>query len=438
MTADTKLDLYTDPADLMHRATELWDGRIAFGYVPNQQWGYLFPSGPFFWLGRNLHIQTWIVQRAWLSGLLIVALLGLLRLAAELGIGTSSTRLFAAASYALSPTMLSHLGHLSAGAPIALAALPWVAVPLVSLSHRGRGPTAAVASALAFAASGAVNATVSLLILPCAALYLLTRRRSAARGSIMRWWTAAIVVASIGPIVGLALLRRHGLDFTKITESAADVSATLSATDVVRGSSDWLSYFSLGKPWSPSGQLFVHSVPVILAVGLVTAMGIAGLASSDLPERRWLSLTFGLGFAGQAIAYRGVWSGPFAADVQELLDGPLVALRNLSKLAGLVALPLALGLGHALTSFHRPRMRGAVLCTSIAARWQRRCPSPLGESSRRVLSPRYRVTGENLPASKRKILIRARCSPHRLRLANTPWGRTLDEPLQSIGRTRHS
>ena len=434
ITADTKLDLYTDPADFLRRATRLWDGRTAFGYVPNQQWGYLFPSGPFFWLGRNLGLQTWVVQRAWLSAILIMALLGALRLATELGIGTASTRIVAATSYALSPTMLSHIGHLSAGAPLGLAALPWVVIPLVSLSRRGKPSTAAVASAVAFAAGGAVNATVALLVLPLPALYLLTRRRSRARGSILRWWSAAIAVASIGPIVGLALLRQFGLDFTKITESASQTAATLNATDVVRGSSDWLSYFSLGKPWSPAGQLFVHSVPVLLAVGLVTALGIAGLASSDLPERRWLSLTFGLGFVGQAIAYRGVWAGPFAADVQQLLDGPLVVLRNLSKLGGLVALPLALGLGHVLASFHRPRVRQTVLWSVTAAMMAATLPVATGR-----LLPSGSFTG--LPSYWREFASFQAQDPNSRALL-TPsasfgeytWGRTLDEPLQSIGR----
>lgn len=434
VASDTKLDLYTDPVDMMHRAARLWDGRTAFGYLPNQQWGYLFPIGPFFSVGRILGVETWLVQRAWLSGLLIVALLGMRRLAQELSIGTPTTRLVAATTYALSPAMLVHLGQTSAGIPLAMAALPWVTIPLIVVQRKGAPATAACISALAFAAGGSVNATIALMMLPFPALWLLLRARGPRRRSVIRWWIAAIAAASIGPLVGLLQLKRYGFNFTKLTESADDTAATLNTTDVLRGSSDWLAYFNLGKPWSPAGQQFVHSVPVILTIGLITALGITGLARSDLPERRWLSLTFGLGVVGQAIAYRGLWAGPFADRMQRLLDGPLVALRNLSKLAPLVALPLALGLAHFLGSVARPLLRKLIPYGAAAAVVVATFPIANGNvfaSGSFSSIPGYWREAARFLAQD--AMARTLVTPS-ASFGEYTWGRTIDEPLQSIGR----
>jgi len=431
---DTKFDLYADPVDLMRRATRLWDGRLAFGYVPNQQWGYLFPIGPVFALGRAIGAPTWLVQRAWLSGLLIVAFLGCRRLARELDIGTPLSRLLAATAYALAPSMLIHLAQTSAGIPLATAALPWIAVPLVRARRSHSTALAAVASAVAFAAGGSVNATVALSVLPFPALYLLLRERGPRRRSLIRWWVAAIGASSIVFVVGVALLRRYGFDFTRITEQAADTTASVNATDVMRGTSDWLAYFALGRPWSPAGQVFVHSFVVVLATGLLTALGVSGLARAELPERRCLGLTFGIGVVGQALAFQGVWAGPFAGRVQRLLDGPLSPLRNLSKLAPLVALPIAMGLAHQLGRIRRPRSRVLVPCGAAVL---------IACGSLPVMNGRLFAQGSytDVPSYWRDAaaflaqdpLARTLLTPS-APFGEYTWGRTLDEPLQSIGR----
>ena len=79
-----------------------------------------------------------MTQRLWWSLLLLLAFHGLDRLAKAMGIGTPTSRLLAAAAYALSPRIVTELGAVSAEAwPMALT--PWVLLPLVRGSRGGLG-----------------------------------------------------------------------------------------------------------------------------------------------------------------------------------------------------------------------------------------------------------------------------------------------------------
>ena len=64
LVRDTKLDLSIDPGRFLASVTHLWNPASGFGMVPDQAYGYLFPMGPYYWLGAAFGMPEWIVQRA--------------------------------------------------------------------------------------------------------------------------------------------------------------------------------------------------------------------------------------------------------------------------------------------------------------------------------------------------------------------------------------
>ena len=92
---ETKLDLVVDPVGFLGRATHLWDGQAAFGRVQNQAAGYLLPMGPFYAAGHALGVPGWVVQRTWITLLLVLAGIGLYRLVRALGVGTPGSAAYA-------------------------------------------------------------------------------------------------------------------------------------------------------------------------------------------------------------------------------------------------------------------------------------------------------------------------------------------------------
>lgn len=347
LVADTKADLVIDPGGFLARALSLWDPDGSLGQVQNQAYGYLFPMGPFFWLADLVQVPGWVIQRAWWSLLLVVAFLGVVKLAGALGLGTPWARVVGGLAFALSPRILTLLGTSSIEVwPSALA--PWVLVPLV-LGLRSRRPAFhAALAALAVTAVGGVNAVATFAVIPLGALWLLMAPPSPQRRSMMRWWPALVLLGTLWWLGPLLLLGRYSPPFLDFIESASTTTGVATAYDALRGTTNWIPYLDGNLT---AGHQLVSEPYVIVSSVAVVALGFYGLARRDNPAGRFLLagavlglVLVTLGHAGTNLA-SGTW--------RELLDGALAPLRNTHKFDVLIRLPLVLGLVHAATGLAR-------------------------------------------------------------------------------------
>ena len=345
VAADTKLDLVVDPARFLHRAMSLWDPTGNSGQLQDQAYGYLFPMGPFFLLGKLVALPPWVLQRCWESGLLILAFLGVRRLARLLGVPGFWPPVAAGLAYALAPRMLTELFSISAEL-LPVAVLPLVLIPLVRGSIEGSPRTAALRSGAALVLAGGINASATLAILPVPALWLLTRGRGPRRGSLIRWWSLAVLLACLWWLIPLLALGKYSPPFLDWIESGAVTTSQNSLIAVARGADHWQAY--LGPEIWPAGWIYAVAPAAILATAAVASLGFAGLALRGTPHRLFLVSTLLLGFGCLTFGHVAVLGGPFAGSAQQLLDGPLVAFRNIHKFDPLVRLPLAIGLGYLL------------------------------------------------------------------------------------------
>lgn len=346
IVADTKLDLAVDPWGFLGRVLGMWDPQASAGRIQDQTYGYLFPMGPFFALGRLAGLPPWIVQRLWMALLLSVAFLGVLALARRLRIGTPGARLLGALAYALAPRMLGGLGATSVEMlPLALA--PWVLVPLVTGARGGSPRRAAALSGLAVFCVGGVNATAAAAVLPLPVLWLLTRPAGPRRRRLMAWWAAVVVLATAWWVGPLLLLGRYSPPFLDFIESARVTTGQTGLLATVRGTSQWMAYLADGSgPLWPTAWALVHDTLSIAATGVLAAAGLLGLARADLRDRTWLVLGVLAGVVLVSLGHLGTVQGLLAGPLRVALDGPLAPLRNVHKFDPVLRLPLALGVAH--------------------------------------------------------------------------------------------
>jgi arabinofuranan 3-O-arabinosyltransferase len=434
IVGDTKADLVLNPGGFLSRALTAWDPQQAFGQLQNQAYGYLWPVGPFFWLGHALGIPAWVVQRSWWALLLVAAFLGTARLAAALGIGSPATRLVAGVAYALSPRLLSVLGAISVEA-LPLAVLPWIVLPLVG--DRWSARKAAALSGVAVLCVGGVNAAATLAVLPLPALYLVLTRR----WRLLGWWAGAVVLATAWWLLPLLVLGRYAYPFLDEIENAGVTTQVTTVTNALRGTSHWLAYLVVhGAPRWPAGfQLATSALPV-LGTAVVAGLGLAGLAR--LGRHRWLLLSVLLGTVVIAVGHSATLTSPLAGDVRQVLDGALNAFRNVHKFDPLIRLPLVLGLAHVLTLRpwlpRLPRLAPAVaaavglgLVTTAAPVWGGTLAPDNGYAA---LPGYWRDAAAWLDAHASAARGRALLEPA-ANFGDYQWGSPQDEPLQALARS---
>ena len=340
IVSDTKLPLVMSPKAFMSTALHLWDPNMWSGSIQTLSFGYIFPLGAFYQLGHLLHVPVWCTERLWLALLLTTGFWGVVRLAEALHIGNRRGRVLGAIAYVIAPIVVTWAAVTAA--LLAVVLLPWVLIPLVRGSDGGSPRRAAFASGIAVALMGGVNSTVVLASLPLGALWLLTRPPGPRRRALIGWWAVALVLACFWWVAGLVVETHYGYNYLPYTETARMTTSTASLFESFRGASYWLDYFTLRGPLVPGAWSLVSSVPGIVGTTVVAGLGLAGL-TRRIPERLFLVGALTIGVVVIAAGYAGTLGGPEASAVQNLLGGPLAALRNVSKFSPDVALPLALG-----------------------------------------------------------------------------------------------
>ena len=198
--------------------------------------------------------------------------------------------------------------------------------------------------------SGLNAASAIVAIIPCG-WYILTRPGAATRGRMLAWWLPAVALITVSWSVPLLLLSRYGVSIVPYTESVQVTASTTSLVNILRGTENWVGYQSTsGVPSRAVAFGIGTGVVQATLAGALAALGLAGLARRDMPERRfllWLALG---GVVVISLGYVSSLGSPLEGPLVALINGPASPFRNLWKFDPLVRLPLALGLGHLLAA----------------------------------------------------------------------------------------
>jgi arabinofuranan 3-O-arabinosyltransferase len=441
---DTKLGVDIDAQDFLTRLWSLWNPLEWFGSLQDQYIGYAIPMAPFFLIGQLLHVPIWLTERLWLALLVAVGFTGMVKLARALGVGSEPSRLVAGAVFALWPTFTIEIGSTSAGALPGLV-VPWALLPLVAaVGGRLKPGRAAALSGVAVAAMAGVNAVSTLAVLVLPALYILTHTSSRQRVELGLKWCLAVVAGTSWWLVPLLLQARYSYNFLPYIEQSSTTTGSMAAAAVLRGTGTWTAYLNLGgTPWLSAGWTIVTSPAAILGSAAAAAAGLAGLARRDMPERRWLCLCVGLTAAIALSGYYGPLGGPWHAEIDKLLDGPLSPFRSLYKFEPIIAVALALGCAHLLERCWRHSLAlggakrigvGAATAPLVALAL---VGLALPQLSGQVLQPGsfpkvpgywYQAAAFLAAHSPRTTALVVPADPH----GQFTWGDTIDDPLEPI------
>jgi arabinofuranan 3-O-arabinosyltransferase len=346
LPADTKLYLYLNPGRLLSDAAWTWDTSQLGGWVPHQNVGYLWPTGPWFAFFEWLNVPDWIAHRLWLGSLLVVAGLGARWLAKLLDLPTTSY-FIAGIAYQLSPYVLPYISRTSA------LLLPWALLPwIIGLTLKIiREPKFKYFAIFGFVimSSGGLNATALLMIAPAPVIWLVdawsSRKISLKRAlSITGLLTLISGVMSAWWAAGLTVQGKYGASVLSYSEALQSTSATSTATEALRGLGYWLFYDrnEITALTSASTPYQNNLLVIIVGVALVIA-GLVGLLSSQKLKRP-LSLMLFIGIVLSVGAYPSDSSSPlwsyFADNPKSAIS---LALRSSSRAVPLIALTLAIG-----------------------------------------------------------------------------------------------
>ncbi|NBO55891.1 MAG: DUF3367 domain-containing protein, partial [Actinobacteria bacterium] len=444
---DTKLYLGTAPSDLLQNAATAWDSRLFAGYVPHQNIGYLWPSGPYFWLTDFLNIPFWFAQRFWIGSLFFLAGWGLWRCCHRFGISRFSS-VIAAMAYMLTPFVLSYVTRSS------VLLLPWaglghlIAVTLdlkdapndSSRLYRWRLPAIL---ALIVLSVGGINATALLMIAPGPVIVLLLMRRSkeitsrTAVGFVSRvsllclaissWWISALITQA-----------NYGSRVLSFSESVEAVSRTSTSSEVLRGMGHWLNYINAHTAIATTSTIqFMTNHWLLISGFALVALAMVGISVS---RTRTSQFAGAFVFVGLVLAVgvhpiedSALFMRPLADNTESFIA---LALRSSTRAAPLMLLGLAIGLALLIERLRllariRPLM-GLAIAGLLLFNF-----APLRSGS--LFDAEMQRT-ENLPQDFLEAATQLNALGHRGRVLAFPgsefgvydWGYTMDPPQLGI------
>ncbi|EUA16191.1 hypothetical protein I553_1166 [Mycobacterium xenopi 4042] len=276
-----------------------------------------------------------------------------------LGIGSPTSRVIAAAAFALSPRVLTTVGSISSETlPIMLA--PWVLLPtIVALrAEPGRSVRRLAGQAgLAVALMGAVNAIATVAGCLPAVVWWACHRPCRVWWRYTGWWLLALALATLWWLVALILLARISPPFLDFIESSGVTTQWSSLVEVLRGTASWTPFVAPTQPrarrWSPArwpSWAPAWSRPAAWRPGWVSRARRAG-------SGRLVTMLL-VGIVLLAAGYSGGLGSPLAHQVQAFLDAGGAPLRNVHKLESLIRIPVALGLAQLLGRIPLPAAPG--------------------------------------------------------------------------------
>ena len=370
LPADTKLYLYLNPGRLLSDAAWTWDNRQLGGWVPHQNVGYLWPTGPWFAFFDWLNIPDWIAHRLWLGSLLLLAGLGARWLAKLLELPAKSY-FIAGVAYQLSPYVLPYISRTSA-LLLPWALLPWIVGLTLKIIHEPKLKHFAIFG-LIIMSSGGLNATALLMIAPAPVIWLIdawsTRKISWKRALSLTGLLGLIsAVMSAWWAAGLSVQGKYGAPVLSYSEALQSTSATSTATEALRGLGYWLFYDRNKITALTSASTPYQNNLLIIVVGVVLVVaGCLGLLCHHKLKRP-LSLMLLIGVVLSVGAYPSDSPSPLWSYFSHHPKSAVsLALRSSSRAVPLIALALAIGLAifahRAMTFFAQrsPRLTHAVL-----------------------------------------------------------------------------
>ncbi|HJR26545.1 MAG TPA: alpha-(1-_3)-arabinofuranosyltransferase family protein, partial [Acidimicrobiales bacterium] len=358
LNADTKQYLYLDPGGLMERARTLWDTSVGGGAVTHQTIGYLWPMGPFYWVGDGLGLPDWATQRLWIGSIQLAAAVGALVLFRTLMPRRHPAQVVAALGYGLSPFVLGHVTGQSA-LLLPFAAFGWMVWALVRGLDEGtwRWPAA---YALLVTTCGSLNGSSVFFVVLGSVLWVPfgvhTLGRAKARDGIVLLLRAGglTLLCQLWWLIAYFIGGRYGLPILSVTETVAATSSTTSAAEVLRGLGYWFFYGGdahrpwldgLATPYMTSPALLVASFAVpVLALVLATRLRWS--------SRAYFALLITIGTLIATISFSSPWRSPAGVSFEEASRQVdlVLSLRNTQRAGPLVALGLMGLLSAALTA----------------------------------------------------------------------------------------